>query len=93
MITVVCMGLPVQVPARTMVESGPTGSLTLRSLILTRLASQHGSGLIDALFDGEDLKPGYVILVNGRNAVQLGGLEVVVEDGATVVVTPVVSGG
>jgi len=92
-IAVVCMGLPVKGPARLTVEPGPTGGLTLRELISTRLAPQFGFDIVAALCDAHGLRSNYAILVNGRNATQLGGLDLCVDDGATVVITAMVAGG
>ena len=74
--------------------SASSEGLTLRCLIFDRLTSQHDPRLPGALFDAqEELKPGYTILVDGRNAMQLGGLDLVLRDGANVMITAMVSGG
>ena len=86
--------LSVDMPGQTTVEPGSAGGLSLHSLIFDRLASQHDPRLPGALFDAqEQLNPGYAILVDGRNAMQLGGLDLFVEDGASVLITALVSGG
>jgi hypothetical protein len=86
--------LSVEMPGEIRIESGSAGGLTLRCLIFDRLAGQHDSRLPGALFDAQEgLKPGYAILVDGRNAMQLGGLDLVVQDGANVLITALVSGG
>jgi molybdopterin converting factor small subunit len=94
-ITVISMGLlSVEIPGQVKVESGPAGGMTLRSLIFDHLASQHDSALPGTLLDAQGQpKPGYAILVDGRNAMQLGGLDVLVKDGSTVMMTAMVSGG
>ena len=94
-ITVISMGLlSVEIPAQVVVELGSAGGITLRSLIFERLAALHDAALPGTLFDAqEDLKPGYAILVDGRNAMQLGGLDLPVKDGSTVMLTAMVSGG
>jgi molybdopterin converting factor small subunit len=91
-ITVICQGLPAPVPAQIGIEPEHSG-LTLRSLILDHLSSQSEPGLVEALFDDQGLKPGYTILVNGRNAMQLGGLDLVIADGSSVLITALVAGG
>ena len=93
-ITVISMGiLSVEIPGQVHVESGAAG-MTLRSLIFDHLASQHDSALPGILLDVQGQpKPGYAILVDGRNAMQLGGLDVLVKDGSTVIMTAMVSGG
>lgn len=92
-ITVVCLGLPVPVPARTTIEPEPGGSLTLRDLLVNHLAPRYAPDLVEALFDAQGLKPGYAILLDGRSAMQLGGLDLAVEDGSTVVIAAGVNGG
>lgn len=92
-ISVVCIGLPVKVPARLTVEPGLTGGLTLRELIFTHLVHQCGSQIVAELCDAHGLKSNYAILANGRNAIQLGGLDLYVNDGSTVVITTMVAGG
>jgi hypothetical protein len=94
-ITVTSMGLlSVEIPAQVAVEPGSAGGITLRNLIFHRLAALYDAALPDTLFDaGGELKPGYAILVDGRNAMQLGGLDLLVRDGSTVMLTAMVSGG
>jgi molybdopterin converting factor small subunit len=93
-ITVISMGLlSVEIPAQVVIEPESDGGMTLRRLIFERLAALH-EALPGALFDArEELKPGYAILVDGRNAMQLGGLDLLVRDGSTVMLTAMVSGG
>jgi molybdopterin converting factor small subunit len=86
--------LSVEMPGQVTIELGPADGLTLRSLIFDRLASEEDDRLPGALFDAQDrLQSGYAILVDGRNAMQLGGLDLFVRDGATVLITALVSGG
>ena len=94
-ISVISMGLlSVEIPGQVQVESGPAAGMTLRSLIFDHLASQYDTALPGVLLDVQGQpEPGYAILVNGRNAMQLGGLDVRVEDGSTVILTAMVSGG
>jgi hypothetical protein len=94
-ITVISMGLlSVEIPGTVAVEPGSAGGITLRSLIFDRLASLHDAALPGVLFDPQEhVKPGYAILVDGRNAMQLGGLDLLVRDGSTVMLTAMVSGG
>ncbi len=93
-ITVNSMGvLSVQVPAKIVVEAGSAGGVTLRSLIFDHLVN-HAVDLPGVLLDGQgQLRSGYAILVDGRNALQLGGLDCFVKDGAAVWITALVSGG
>ena len=86
--------LAVEMPGEITIEPDSAAGLTLRTLIFDHLASKHESRLPGALFDAQgELKPGYTILVDGRNAVQLGGLDLVLRDGANVLITAMVSGG
>jgi hypothetical protein len=93
-ITVNSMGLlSVQVPAQIVVEAGPAGGVTLRSLIFDHLIN-HAADLPGVLLDAQgQLRSGYAILVDGRNAMQLGGLDLFVQDGTVVLITALVSGG
>ncbi|RPI56806.1 MAG: hypothetical protein EHM56_04185 [Chloroflexi bacterium] len=86
--------LAVEMPHRVTVELRPGETLTLRSLVFVRLAARVGEGLPHTLFDEEErLRPGYAILLDGRNAMQVGGLDAAVNEGARVLITAVVSGG
>lgn len=86
--------LTVDMPGEITIEPSPAAGLTLRTLIFDCLASQHEPRLPGALFDAQgELRPGYTILVDGRNAMQLGGLDLVLRDGANVLITALVSGG
>ena len=50
-------------------------------------------GLNEVLLEGEELKPGVVILINGQNVHHLAGLETEVRPGDTVVIFPPGGGG
>ena len=92
-ITVMCLGLPGACPGRASIEIDQPGPLSLGDLITHQLAAGYGPGFVTALIEGVDLRPGYVVLINGRNATQVGGLQAAVADGATVLFTVPVSGG
>ena len=92
-ITVMCLGLPGACPGRAGIEIDQPGPLLLGDLITQQLAAGYGPSFVTALIDGDDLRPGYVVLINGRNATQVGGLQAAVADGATVLFTVPVSGG
>jgi molybdopterin converting factor small subunit len=92
-ITVMCQGLPGACPGRAGIEIDQLGPLALGDLITRQLATRYGPDFVTALIDGDDLHPGYVVLINGRNATQVGGLQAAVADGATVLFTVPVSGG
>ena len=88
------MGLvAIRLPAQILVEPGRLMGLRLRDLLFDHLEGQDPN-LPGALVDTQSqLKPGYAILVDGRNATQIGGLDLLVRDGATVLITAMVSGG
>jgi hypothetical protein len=93
-ISVNSMGLPsVHLPGQVVVDAGSAGGVTLRDLISEHL-TDHAPDLPDVLLDSEgQIKAGYAILVDGRNATQLGGLDLFIRDGACVWITAMVSGG
>ncbi len=93
-IAVRILGVPsLEVAGEIGVEPGAEG-LSLRSLISDCLAALVGPGLPGALLDAQgELRPEYAILVDGRSAVQLGGLECWVRDGSAVLITALASGG
>lgn len=93
-ITVLTMGLvAVQMPGQIVIELGPAPGLALRDLLFDHLAG-YDPNLPRALVDAQgQLNANYAILVDGRNAAQIGGLDLTVRDGATVLITAMVSGG
>ena len=92
-IKVMCLGLPLHGPTQVSIELGPNVGLTLRELITRYLAPQFDGDLVKTLFDSKDLRESYVILVNGRNAMGLGGLDVPLGDETEVLIIPPVGGG
>lgn len=92
-IKVVCLGLPLEGPAHISVESDPALGLTLRELISRYVAPQFKGDLVHALFDANGLREEFVILVNGRNALGLGGPDSPVQDQSQVFIMPPVDGG
>ena len=88
------MGLVgVEMPGQVEVEPGPAQEFTLRELLFEQLA-KYDANLPGILVDAQDqLKSEYAILVDGRNASQVGGLEMSVRDGATILITAMISGG
>lgn len=85
------MGLPVSGPKHLSIE--PDSALTLRDLVTRYLTPQFDGNLADILFDANGLREEYVILVNGQNALGLGGLDILLDDQAEVLITPPVTGG
>lgn len=92
-IKVVCMGLPVHGPTHVSVDWDPACDLTLKELVVRYLAPQFDGNLRQILFDQDNLRDDYVVLVNGRNALGLDGADTALEDNAEVLITPPVGGG
>lgn len=62
--------------------------------VLDALVSRHGKLLAEELYEGEKLREGLAILVNGRNVLSLAdGLLTALDDGDEVLITAVVPGG
>ena len=63
--------------------------------LLSLLAEKHGEPFRKAVYEpkGLDLKPHYILSVNGLLLNQLDGLETKLKDGDRVVLMPVVTGG
>jgi molybdopterin synthase sulfur carrier subunit len=67
----------------------------LVSDLLTLLAEKHGEPFKKTIYEpkGLDLKPHYILAVNGLLLNQLNGIETKLKDGDRVVLMPVVTGG
>ena len=63
--------------------------------LLSLLAEKHGEPFRKAVYEPKelDLKPHYILSVNGLLLNQLDGLETKLKDGDRVVLMPVVTGG
>jgi molybdopterin synthase sulfur carrier subunit len=63
--------------------------------LLSLLAKKHGEPFQKAVYEpkGLDLKPHYILSVNGLLLNQLNGIETKLKDGDRVVLMPVVTGG
>ena len=63
--------------------------------LLSLLAEKHGEPFRKAVYEpkGLDMKPHYILSVNGLLLNQLKGLETKLKDGDRVVLMPVVTGG
>ena len=63
--------------------------------LLSTLAERHGETFRKNIYEpkGVDLKPHYILSVNGLLLNQLGGLETILTDGDHIVLMPVVTGG
>lgn len=62
--------------------------------VLDALASRYGEILTEELYEGEKLREGLAILVNGRNVLSLPeGLLTALDDGDEILITAVVPGG
>jgi molybdopterin synthase sulfur carrier subunit len=80
------------------VEQGESIELKDEALVrdlLFLLAEKHGEPFQKAVYEpkGVDLKPHYIVSVNGLLLNQLNGLETKLKDGDHVVLMPVVTGG
>jgi MoaD family protein len=69
------------------------GNLVRDLLIL--LAKKHGEPFKKAVYEpgGADLKPNFILMVNGLLLNQLKGIETPLKEGDRVVLMPIVSGG
>jgi molybdopterin synthase sulfur carrier subunit len=63
--------------------------------LLSLLAEKHGEPFQKAVYEpkGTDLKPHYIVSVNGLLLNQLNGIETKLKDGDRIVLMPVVTGG
>lgn len=63
--------------------------------LLSALSSKHGQAFRKAIYEpqGEDVKPNYIVTVNGYLLNQLDGLETRLKNGDHVAILPIVSGG
>ena len=80
------------------VEQGERAELEDGALVrdlLLLLAEKHGEPFKKAVYEpkGVDLKPHYIVSVNGLLLNQLNGIETKLKDGDRVVLMPVVTGG
>jgi molybdopterin synthase sulfur carrier subunit len=80
------------------VEQGESVELKDGALVrdlLFLLAEKHGEPFQKAIYEpkGVDLKPHYIVSVNGLLLNQLNGIETKLKDGDQVVMMPVVTGG
>ena len=87
------MGMPLEGPTHIAVEPDPAFGHTLRELITRYVAPQFKGDLVETLFDANGLRDEFVVLVNGRNALGLGGPDSPVQDQAQVFIMPPVDGG
>ncbi|HSR29094.1 MAG TPA: hypothetical protein VLY63_00915 [Anaerolineae bacterium] len=93
-ITVVTMGLVgIEMPRQVEVEPDRAQGFTLRELLFEQLV-RYDANLPGILVDARgEFKSEYAILVDGRNATQVGGLSMSIKDGTTILITAMVSGG
>jgi molybdopterin synthase sulfur carrier subunit len=63
--------------------------------LLSLLAEKHGESFKKAVYEpkGLDLKPFYILSINGLLLNQLKGIETKLKDGDRVILMPVVTGG
>ena len=70
------------------------GTPTLRNVI-EDLIQQYGPNLRDYVIDDStgDLSAGIAVLINGRNAKSIGGLDAKIEEGDEIFIFPPLAGG
>jgi molybdopterin synthase sulfur carrier subunit len=63
--------------------------------LLSLIAEKHGESFKKTVYEpkGPDLKPFYILSINGLLLNQLNGIETKLKDGDRLIVMPVVSGG
>jgi molybdopterin synthase sulfur carrier subunit len=61
--------------------------------LLEQLCDKYGRTFRVAVFDGEELSPFVILLVNGRNVRHTGGLDTPLSSTDVVSVFPMVAGG
>jgi len=61
--------------------------------LLEQLCARYGRTFRDAVFEGEELSPFVILLVNGRNVLHTGGLDTPLSSTDVVSVFPMVAGG
>ena len=63
--------------------------------LLSMLAEKHGDAFKESVYEPKDsdLKPYYILSINGVMLNQLNGLETVLKDGDKLIFLPVVTGG
>jgi molybdopterin converting factor small subunit len=67
-------------------------SMGLKELF-TLWALEHGQKVLTRLFDGENLRPEVILLVNGRNISSLNGLDTEIHHGDQVAILTAITGG
>lgn len=61
--------------------------------LLEQLCARYGRTFRDAVFEGDDLSPFVILLVNGRNVRHTGGCDTPLSPDDVVSVFPMVAGG
>ena len=76
-------------------EQVETSNETTVAELLTHLSREYGEQFRKAIYEpeGADVKPNYIITVNGYLLNQLKGLETRLKDNDHVTILPIVSGG
>jgi hypothetical protein len=84
-------GLSINLPNSQDIVKG--GVLNIRGA-LDALVRKHGQILADELFDGEDLKEGLALLINGRNVLSLPKkYQTLLNDKDEIIITTQLEGG
>lgn len=71
----------------------PSESPSTMGGLLDVLCKRYGKTFRSAVYEGEELSPFVILLVNGRNVRHTGGLETRVGPGDVISVFPMVAGG
>lgn len=91
-VTVICVGITGAVPKQLNINVSPDVKVSLGGFLRNYLPLAGGPNLASIILDNS-VQEGYVVLLDGRNIVQLDGLATPVEDGSTIIVTTQVVGG
>ena len=61
--------------------------------LIARVADKHGKAARDYLYHDDKVDPSIYLLVNGKNAKVLSGLDTKLEEGDSVAIVPPIGGG
>jgi molybdopterin converting factor small subunit len=89
LVSVERLGILTQMPRRFTSESV---GLTIRQFIV-QLSEQYGSEVGELMMDGEMLREGILVMLNGRSIASQNGLETKLNDGDDVLLTILAVGG
>ncbi|MDW7740091.1 MAG: MoaD/ThiS family protein [Bacillota bacterium] len=61
--------------------------------LVVRLNDEYGEGTSEKILSGDKLREGVLVLVNGKSLLQLGGPELILNDGDDIMLAVTVFGG